>query len=84
MLSHVNVGSGVDCSIKALAETLAKVTGFLGELRFDVSKPDGAPRKLLDVSRLRDLGWESSVELEAGLAATYEWYKENVEAVRRT
>ena len=84
MLSHVNVGSGVDYSIKAVAEILAKVTGFLGELRFDVSKPDGAPRKLLDVSRLRDLGWESSVELEAGLAATYEWYKENVEAVRRT
>src|SRR5690554_6740257 len=62
-LSHINVGSGVDCTIRELAQTIAKVTGFTGNLRFDASKPDGAPRKLMDVSRLKALGWEASIGL---------------------
>ena len=82
MSSHINVGSGIDCTIKELAETIAKVTGFDGRLIFDTSKPDGTPRKLLDVSRLRKLGWQYSVSLETGLTKTYSWYKNNFEEVR--
>ncbi len=67
MLSHINVGTGVDCTIRELAETIAKVTGFAGRLTFDCSKPDGTPRKLMDVSRLNSLGWHSSIELDQGL-----------------
>lgn len=74
MLSHVNVGSGVDCSIKELAEMLAKVTGFEGHILFDETKPDGAPRKLLDVSKMSEVGWAPKIELEEGLAFTYEWF----------
>jgi GDP-L-fucose synthase len=74
MLSHVNVGTGIDCTIAELAQTLAKVTGFAGTLRFDAGKPDGTPRKLLDVSLLRSLGWQASITLEDGLRATYQWY----------
>tara|TARA_B110000459_G_scaffold204030_1_gene263600 strand:- start:2321 stop:3280 length:960 start_codon:yes stop_codon:yes gene_type:complete len=77
MLSHINVGTGIDCTIKELAETIAKVTGFKGELIFDSSKPDGTLRKLMDVSRLNDLGWQHSVSLENGLTKTYSWYKNN-------
>lgn len=78
MLSHINVGTGVDCTIKELAETIAEVTEFKGELMFDTSKPDGTPRKLMDVSRLKVLGWEHSVSLKNGLAETYTWYKNNL------
>ncbi|WP_439862297.1 GDP-L-fucose synthase [Pseudomonas sp. MBLB4136] len=78
MLSHINVGSGVDCTIRELAETIAKVTGFAGRLSFDASKPDGAPRKLMDVSRLRALGWQAGIGLKEGLASTYNWYGENI------
>ncbi|MDO9478330.1 MAG: GDP-L-fucose synthase [Pseudohongiella sp.] len=67
MLSHLNVGSGVDCTIRELAETIARVTGFHGKLVFDTSKPDGAPRKLLDSSALCALGWHPTITLEAGL-----------------
>ena len=74
MLSHINVGTGVDCSIRELAETMAAVTGFRGRLRFDTSKPDGTPRKLLDVSRLRALGWEARTGLREGLESTYAWF----------
>lgn len=74
MLSHINIGTGVDCSIKDLAETIAKVTGFQGRLIFDPSKPDGAPRKLLDVSRLSSLGWQASIGLEDGLRDAYKWF----------
>ncbi len=77
MLSHVNVGTGLDCSIRTLAETIARVTGFQGKLIFDASKPDGAPRKLLDVSRLQVLGWSAEISLEEGLRDTYQWFKEN-------
>ncbi len=71
--SHLNVGTGVDISIAELAQTAAEVVGFRGELVFDTSKPDGTPRKLLDVSRLRRLGWQASIALEDGLRQTYDW-----------
>jgi len=67
MLSHINVGTGVDCTIRELAETIAKVTGFTGHLVWDHTKPDGAPRKLMDVSRLSGLGWRSAIDLQGGL-----------------
>ena len=82
MLSHINVGTGVDCTIRELAETVAKVTGFTGRLSFDASKPDGAPRKLMDVSRLKALGWQADIGLEDGLRDAYGWYVENVEQAR--
>nr|WP_010133601.1 GDP-L-fucose synthase [Microbulbifer agarilyticus] len=77
MLSHINVGTGEDCTIRELAETMAKVVGFEGAINFDASKPDGAPRKLMNVSRLADLGWRYSVSLEQGLASTYQWFLEH-------
>jgi GDP-L-fucose synthase len=83
MQSHINVGTGVDCTIRELAETLAQVTGFGGRLVFDASKPDGTPRKLMDVSRLRALGWQSRISLEAGLRETYAWFVANQERFRR-
>ncbi len=82
MLSHINVGTGVDCSIRELAETLARVTGFTGELVFDSSKPDGTSRKLMDVSRLQSLGWESSIGLEDGLRDAYAWFLGNQDRFR--
>ena len=82
MLSHINVGTGVDCTIRELAETIAKVTCFTGKLGFDASKPDGTPRKLMDVSRLKALGWQASIGLEDGLRNAYGWYVENVEQAR--
>lgn len=82
MLSHVNVGSGVDCSIRELAETVARVVGYTGNVVFDASKPDGTPRKLMDVSRLRSLGWSASIPLEAGLRNAYEWFVQHVATVR--
>ena len=72
--SHINVGTGVDVTIRALAETIAGVTGYQGALRFDPSKPDGPPRKLLDVSRLSALGWRAGIGLEDGLRQTYDWF----------
>jgi GDP-L-fucose synthase len=77
MLSHINVGTGVDCTIRELAETMAKVVGFKGELVFDASKPDGAPRKLLDVSKIHAMGWQAKIGLEEGLQSTYEWFVNN-------
>jgi len=71
----VNVGWGVDVSIQELAVQIARVVGFQGQLRFDPSRPDGSPRKLLDVSRLSALGWRPRVDLAQGLAATYEWFR---------
>jgi GDP-L-fucose synthase len=78
MLSHINVGTGTDLSIKELAATIAKVTGFEGHIVFDSTKPDGTPRKLLDVSRLRSLGWEAQIPLEKGLKDTYGWFLQNI------
>jgi GDP-L-fucose synthase len=82
MLSHVNIGTGKDCTIRELAETIAKVTGFNGEIRFDPTKPDGAPRKLLDVSRLTSLGWRATISLEDGIRQTYQWFLEHQDAIR--
>ena len=82
MLSHINVGTGTDCTIRELAETVAKVTGFQGRLEFDATKPDGTPRKLMDVSRLADLGWKSSIALEDGLRDAYQWYLNNIDSAR--
>lgn len=82
MLSHINVGSGVDCTIRELAETIAKVTGFEGDLAWDTSKPDGTMRKLMDVSRLKSLGWQASISLEAGLKDAYAWFLNNSEDIR--
>ncbi len=71
---HVNVGTGEDVSIRELAAIVAEVVGFDGEIVWDTSKPDGTPRKLLDVSRLRGLGWEPRIGLREGIATTYEWF----------
>ena len=73
----MNVGTGADVTIRNLAGTIAEVVGYTGEIVWDSSKPDGTPRKLLDVSRLRALGWEPSIGLREGIASTYEWYLAN-------
>ena len=82
MLSHVNIGTGVDCTIKELAETISRVTGFKGSLKFDLSKPDGTPRKLMNVTRTNNLGWSAKITLEAGLRSTYLWYLDNKDKLR--
>lgn len=83
MLSHINVGTGVDCTIREMAETMAKVVGFEGKVIFDTTKPDGTPRKLMDVSRLAALGWQYRVDLEAGLRLTYQWFLDNQDNFRK-
>jgi GDP-L-fucose synthase len=82
MLSHINVGTGIDCTIRELAETVSRVTGFQGQLVFDATKPDGTKRKLMDVSRLKSLGWEASTSLEDGLRLAYDWFKDNQDQFR--
>jgi GDP-L-fucose synthase len=82
MLSHINVGTGVDCTIRELAETLVEVIGFEGDLVFDTTKPDGTPRKLMDVSRLKSMGWSYQIALKEGLAQTYEWFLSNEKVIR--
>jgi GDP-L-fucose synthase len=77
MLSHINVGSGEDITIRQVAEAICKIVGYQGEITFDLSKPDGAPRKLMDSSRLNALGWKAQVELEAGLDAAYQDFLHN-------
>jgi GDP-L-fucose synthase len=79
MQSHINIGTGQDCSIRELAETIARVTGFRGRLTFDSSKPDGMPRKLLDINLIRSLGWQPRIELEAGLRDAYEWFTQHAQ-----
>ncbi len=79
MISHINVGSGEDISIKELAEMMKKVVNYEGEVVFDDSKPDGSARKLIDVSRLSNMGWKHSTSLTEGLKKTYDWYKNNLE-----
>ena len=78
----VNVGVGEDVSIRELAELVAEVVGFEGELSFDASKPDGTPRKLLDVSRLKGLGWSAKIPLKEGLLDTYQWFQANQSTFR--
>lgn len=82
MLSHINVGTGEDCSIRELAELVASTTGFKGELVFDHTKPDGTPRKLMDVSRLNALGWDYTIDLKDGLKDAYEWFLNNPDTAR--
>jgi GDP-L-fucose synthase len=82
MLSHVNVGSGTDVSIFELATIVARVTGFAGAITTDPSKPDGALRKLMDVSRLDQMGWRASIALEQGIAETYQWFLDNQSVLR--
>jgi len=82
MCSHINVGTGRDITIAELASTMARVVGFEGDIEFDTSKPDGTPRKLMDVSRLRSMDWEYSVDLEQGLKITYEWFSSNSNELR--
>ena len=73
----INVGTGVDLSIRELADMVREVVGFTGELRFDASKPDGTPRKLMDVSRLQNAGWSAKIGLREGLESTYQWFLKN-------
>ena len=75
---HINIGTGTDITIKKLAETIKKVTGYDGEIIFDTSKPDGTPRKLLDVTKLHNLGWKHSIELENGLRMAYQSFQEEL------
>jgi nucleoside-diphosphate-sugar epimerase len=82
MLSHVNVGSGVDVSIFELATIVARVTGFTGTIATDLSKPDGTMRKLMDVSRLDQMGWRATIGLEQGIAETYRWFLDNQTVLR--
>ena len=82
MLSHINVGSGHDIAILELARIVARITGFTGEIRTDPTKPDGTPRKLMDVSRLAAMGWRAQIDLEEGIAGTYQWYLSNIKDLR--
>ncbi|CNH16775.1 GDP-L-fucose synthase [Yersinia pekkanenii] len=83
MTSHINVGTGIDCTIRELAETISKVINFSGALVFDDTKPDGAPRKLLDVTRLANLGWTYKISLEQGLEMTYQWFLYHQDKIRK-
>lgn len=74
---HINVGTGIDVTIKELATTIAAATGFSGEIIWDATKPDGTPRKVMDVSRIKALGWQPEISLAAGVASTVKWYHEN-------
>ncbi|MFM8945335.1 MAG: GDP-L-fucose synthase family protein, partial [Actinomycetota bacterium] len=78
--SHINVGTGVDLSIRELAEKVRQIVNPGANLRFDTSKPDGTPRKVLDVSRLRNLGWSPAHDLDSGIRSTYEWFLEQQSA----
>ena len=83
MTSHINIGSGVDLSIKELAETIADVVGFKGFIEWDTSKPDGAPRKLLDTTKVSSLGWKPKYGLKDGLLDVYNWYCNNLNYYRK-
>ncbi len=82
MLSHINVGAGSDITILELAQLIAKVTGFKGTVTTDPSKPDGAARKLMDVSRLTSMGWQAQITLEQGIGETYRWFLANIDTLR--
>lgn len=83
MLSHINVGTSVDVTIRQLAESIGEVVGFKGELVFDSSKPDGSPRKLMDNTKLMELGWKPEIELVDGLKSTYAWFLANENEYRK-
>ncbi len=82
MSGHINVGTGKDCTIRELANTIARTVGYRGDILWDTSKPDGTPRKLLDVDLLKRLGWQYSVELDEGIERTYQWFLQNQEKFR--
>jgi len=75
--SHLNVGSGEDLTIQALAELISKKAGFTGKINWDRDRPDGTPRKILDISRIRSLGWEPKISLSDGITQTIDWYRKN-------
>lgn len=81
-LSHINVGTGKECSIRQLTESIAEVVGFQGNIVWDATKPDGAPRKLMDSSRIFDLGWQPKYDLHDGLKDAYTWFTANITSVR--
>ncbi|WP_407709940.1 GDP-L-fucose synthase family protein [Arthrobacter nitrophenolicus] len=80
--SQVNVGTGSDVTIKELASIVASAVGYTGEIKWDTTKPDGTPRKLLDVSKLAEAGWKSSIKLEDGIRSTVDWYRRNTRSIR--
>ena len=75
---HINVGTGKELTIRELSELIVKTVGFEGTVEFDASKPDGTPRKLIDVSKLPSLGWPHQVEIEDGVKKLYEWYQNSL------
>ena len=79
----VNVGVGEDVSIRELAEIVKDTVGFEGELTFDSSKPDGTPRKLLDVTRINNIGWQADIQLNEGVKSTYDWFLDNIDKFRQ-
>ena len=83
MLSHINVGTGIDCTIRELVETVASIVGFEGEIIFDITKPDGTPRKLMNITRMERLGWSAKINLRSGLDKTYQWFKKNQTKYRK-
>jgi len=84
MLSHINIGTGEDISIAALATMIADLVGFEGRIVHDRSKPDGTPRKLMDVAKLKDLGWQPQIPLRQGIASTYEWFLSHRDRLRES
>ena len=76
---HINVGTGEDVTIKELAETIVDVVGYKNDYEWDTSKPNGTPRKVLNVDKIKSLGWEPKISLREGIESTYEWFKENVD-----
>jgi GDP-L-fucose synthase len=74
----INIGVGEDVTIRELAETVRQVVGYQGVISWDASKPDGTPRKLLDVSRIRALGWNAAIPLETGIESTYDWFRRHI------
>jgi len=83
MLSHINVGTGEDVTIRELAETIKEVTGYQGQISFDTSKPDGPARKLLQVDRLNSMGWKAKISLSDGLRNTYQWFLDHLDEIRK-
>lgn len=81
-LSHINIGTGNDLTIRELASEIGQATGFSGAIEFDPTKPDGAPRKLMDISRIRQLGWSPRIPLSEGLRSTYDWYLQHITSSR--
>jgi GDP-L-fucose synthase len=81
-LSHINIGTGKECSIRQLTESIAEVVGFKGSIVWDFTKPDGAPRKLMDSSRIFDLGWQPKYDLHDGLKDAYTWFTTNITNIR--